>query len=126
MPLHGLLPIVPHHIDATLGNLSQGEIPVTGVLDIRLITFRSVNHEFPTTEFNLFSLQGDHTFEKHHFVPGKADHDYITLCGLKKEVLQPPTKIDRPIVICGLHTVSPDAHGDADIAEKEIRTEGNQ
>jgi hypothetical protein len=126
MPLQGLAAIVPDYIDIALRNLPRGKLPVTGVLDVRFIDLRTVDHEFPVVERNLFSLYGNHPLQEHHPASGKAHQHDIPSLWFGKEVLWPPAKIDPPIMIGRLHAVPLNAQRRADMAEKEICTDGDE
>jgi hypothetical protein len=69
------IPIITDHIDTIFFNLARGKIPVTWITDIRFFYLLAVDKKSPAAKFNLVTLSGDHTLQKHDFAPCKA-HGY--------------------------------------------------
>jgi hypothetical protein len=120
MILDGHTPIIPYHIDTIFFNPPRGKIPITRKPDIRFFDLLPINKKFPITKFNLFILQGDHSFKKHHFTAGKSNRYDIISFRFRKKIAQPPTKIDPSMVIGRLHTHSLNGEGNTQITKKEV------
>ena len=80
MIFYGHAPIISHHIDTTFLNFSRGEIPITGITDVRFVYLSFVNKELSLTEFNSFTLECNHPFEKHYSGSGKTDRNHLMPC----------------------------------------------
>jgi hypothetical protein len=67
MVFDGHIPVIPHDIHGAWIDPTREKVPGTRIADIGLVDWLAVNMKLPFTEFNRFVLDGDHTFQKHHF-----------------------------------------------------------
>ena len=99
---------------------------MAGETYVRLFDRLEVDKKFSVPKFDLFSLQGDHPFEKHYPVSGKTDGHHVKPIRTGEKVSQLEAEIDPVIVVGGLHAPPLDQEWGEDIAEKEVGTEGDQ
>jgi hypothetical protein len=118
--------IISCHIDTPFFNPAGRKIPLAGKTHVRLFDCFEVDKEFPVPEFDLFSLQGDHPFEKHHPISGKTDRHHVKPFRTGEKISQLEAEIDPVIVVGGLHAPPLDQERGEDIAEKEIGRKGDQ
>jgi hypothetical protein len=118
MIFHWHIPVIPHNIYATDFNLPRRKIPVIWKTNIRFIQFLAVDQQFPMTKFDPFALQSNYPLEKHDLSSSNPDGHYLVSFGSRKEVMQPPTEIEAPVVIGWLHAEPLNMKGDADMAKK--------
>ncbi len=117
------IPIVPHDIDTIFFNSSRRKIPLTRITDIRLLQLLAIDKKPSVAKLNLLSLTGDHTFQKHHSAPRKANRYDVKPFRLGEKIGQTPAKIYTTIVIRRLHADPLNAEGNAEVAEKKIGEE---
>ncbi len=126
MLFHRHVPIISYYIDIAFFNLPGWKIPTTGITDMRFFHRSRIDKEFSITEFDLLTLEGNHSLEKHHSVPGKTDSHDIKPFQIRDEIMQPKTEINTSIVIGRFHAVPFDQKRRADMTEEEIGRESNK
>lgn len=126
MTFHGQASVISHYVDRTFAYLAGWKIPVTGIMDIRLIQLFPVHKKFSIPKFNLFTLQSDHPFEEHHFISSEAHSHHIVSFQPEKEVRQLPAKIERSVSVSGFHAGSLNTDRNQDITEEKVREERNE
>jgi hypothetical protein len=126
MILYGHTSVIADHVDATLLDDPGRKIPVGREAKIRLLHLFLVYNEFSAAKLNFFSFCCYDTLEKHDPVSCKTYSHHIESLRSRKEIGEPPAKIETPVPIGRLHTDPFDMKRDTKVSKKDRREEGDQ
>jgi len=114
--------VVSNHVNISFFYRARRQVPVAWIFDIWLMQPVLVYKEFTISKLYRFSFKSNYTLEKHNLLSCKTHCHNIMVFGIGKEISGPPAAINIIIMVCGLHALAADFKRDADIAEKDARS----